>query len=82
MIRKKQNKGLIDMSGKRFGCIRVLRRAELERGKWVCQCDCGRLIARTRTAIINKKYKQECSCDRDKRRGHVNLEFPTGRKET
>lgn len=35
----------IDLTGKKFGRLLVLRKAEEKRGKeivWVCQCDCGK----------------------------------------
>lgn len=75
MIRKTPDKGLIDLTGKRFGCLEVLRRANIMHGRWVCKCDCGRLIVRTRTAVLRKKYKMNCTCGHDNRRGRVNLEF-------
>lgn len=38
---------LVDLTGKRFGMLTVLRRADYNKGKnvvWVCKCDCGNVV--------------------------------------
>lgn len=61
----------IDMTGKRFGKLTVIRRSEdkpTKRGDgmvmWECLCDCGRTIVTTRTELI-KGFKKDCGCSRD-----------------
>lgn len=61
----------IDMVGKRFGKLTVLRRAEdriSKRGDgvtiWECQCDCGRKVVTTRAELI-RGHKKDCGCSKD-----------------
>lgn len=75
-----------EMKGKRFGCVVVVRRSRFTPAKWVCKCDCGRMIVRSHTALKTKKHPERCSCDQDYRDGYVNLEeqdplWPAHRKQ-
>ena len=61
----------IDMTGKRFGKLTVVRRAkdrQTKRGDgivmWECLCDCGNTIVTTRQELI-KGHKNDCGCSRD-----------------
>lgn len=55
----------IDLTGQRFGFLKVLKRngAEKCRGNalWICQCDCGR-ITTTRSSFLRKGVTKSCGC--------------------
>lgn len=54
---------LIDLTGKRFGRLTVLNRAE-NNGKnttWVCKCDCGNVTI-IRGASLRKGLTNSCGC--------------------
>lgn len=60
----------IDITGRRFGCWRVLERAN-KQGKeayWVCRCDCGKTKIVGSTSLRNGKSKS-CGC-KDGQRNH------------
>ena len=49
---------LDDLTGKRFGRLVVLEfggytDAKKKNTKWVCRCDCGNIVTRTRKALID-----------------------------
>lgn len=58
---------LIDLSGRRFGRLTVIKRAESNRKEvyWVCQCDCGN-IKTVRGSLLTTKNKKRrvrsCTC--------------------
>lgn len=58
---------LIDLSGRRFGRLTVIQRAESNRKEvyWVCQCDCGNRKT-VRGGLLTTKYKKRrirsCGC--------------------
>lgn len=61
----------IDMTGKRFGNLTVVKRAEdkpTKRGDgivmWECICDCGNTIITTRQELIHG-HKKDCGCSKD-----------------
>lgn len=61
----------IDRTGKRFGMLVVIRRDPAQRGKdvrWVCQCDCGKIVS-----VIGRHIKTaestNCGCENNKRTG-------------
>ena len=57
----------IDLSGRRFGRLTVIKRAESNRKEvyWVCQCDCGN-IKTVRGSLLTTKNKKRrvrsCTC--------------------
>lgn len=58
----------IDLTGKRFGRLVVLRRGENERFsnggiavRWLCQCDCGNLVL-TRAQALKSGKTKSCGC--------------------
>lgn len=65
----------IDLTGKKFGMLQVLKRngSEQSRGNslWLCQCDCG-ILTTTRSSFLRKGVTKSCGCFRDKRL--INLE--------
>ena len=54
---------LIDLTGKRFGRLLVLSKAETRKGQtfWNCKCDCGNIVAVNEKLkvvdVYRKKYK-------------------------
>lgn len=58
---------LIDLSGRRFGRLTVIQRAESNRKEvyWMCQCDCGNRKT-VRGGLLTTKYKKRrirsCGC--------------------
>lgn len=55
---------LIDLTGKRYGKLTVLRRADYNKGKrvvWVCQCDCGKVVDKAGSDLKNSDTKS-CGC--------------------
>lgn len=42
-----KNKQIKDLTGKRFGRLKVIKMANYRKGKrivWTCECDCGNII--------------------------------------
>ncbi len=60
----------IDLTGKRFGMLKVIERngSESSRGNslWLCQCDCGG-ISTVRSSFLRKGVTKSCGCFRNKR---------------
>jgi hypothetical protein len=60
----------IDLIGKRFGMLQVLKRngSEKSRGNalWLCQCDCG-LLTTTRSSFLRNGVTKSCGCFRNTR---------------
>ena len=48
----------VDMVGRKFGRLTVLRR---EGNEWICKCDCGNEV-RTTTGFLNAGSVQSCGC--------------------
>ena len=69
-------KNLIDLTGKRFGQLTVLSRADNtltdNRVQWLCQCDCGNQIVVRSESLISHKT-QSCGC-LTKSIGEMNIE--------
>jgi len=66
-------KNLIDITGNRYGMLVVIEKVngEFERkrntgAKWLCKCDCGRIIKVKRSSLVRGLTKS-CSCIRTKR---------------
>ena len=55
-----------DLSGRRFGMLTALEPCEkTENGSvWKCLCDCGKVISRTSSNLLNAKtkYPKSCGC--------------------
>ena len=70
---------IIDMSGKKMGRLTVLERAPRkssdQRAKWICQCDCGKII--TTTGVdLRSGHTKSCGCyqrDRTSESCRINL---------
>lgn len=62
---KKQAHGrFIEMTGRRFGRLKVLRLAEQRIGRdlgWVCACDCGATL-NVRGAFLRRGVTKSCGC--------------------
>lgn len=60
----------IDLTGKRFGFLTVIKRngSEKCRGNalWMCQCDCG-IVTSTRSSFLRKGITKSCGCFRNTR---------------
>ena len=58
---------LIDLTGKRFGRLVVIRKTETKdkcsNAWWLCKCDCGVEIA-VRSTLLRKGTTQSCGCYR------------------
>lgn len=55
---------LIDLTGQRFGRLTVIKRAENNKYgavKWVCRCDCGKIIKCFSTNLRNG-HSKSCGC--------------------
>lgn len=55
----------VDLTGRKFGILSVIRRARFKLGKkriyWVCQCECGRVIEAASHHLVQGDYKS-CGC--------------------
>ena len=68
-LEKLREDRLIDLSGRRFGKLTVLQRVEdyvsptngKRRGRWLCQCDCGKQIT-TVTSYLTSGNTNSCGC--------------------
>ena len=63
---------LIDLTGRRFGKLVVIERAENvgKRIKWKCQCDCGKQTVVYGENLV-KGHTTSCGCYRDDMRGKL-----------
>ena len=56
---------MIDLTGKRFGRLTVISRADIkdrdQRTRWHCLCDCGKMIVVTGNALQQENTKS-CGC--------------------
>ncbi|MDR0475049.1 MAG: hypothetical protein LBH43_15420 [Treponema sp.] len=55
----------IDLTGKRFGRLTVIERAENgSRGnsRWACKCDCGKMIVIRADHLRSRQHKISCGC--------------------
>lgn len=72
----------IEMSGKKYGKLTVLRRSDNHPKHWVCLCDCGKQVTR-HGQPIRSGYTKSCGCDHRKsgaaNRTHGYSGTPTGR---
>jgi hypothetical protein len=52
-----------DLTGLRFGKIRVLKREGSAGGQatWLCRCDCGKIAVKNGSAL-NRGYTKSCGC--------------------
>ena len=58
----------VDFTGKRFGKLTVIKKADIGRSWWVCQCDCGKVV----TLIANKMVTyRSCGCGEKYNRNHL-----------
>lgn len=53
----------IDLTGKRYGLLTVLKQDqdEFENKYWLCKCDCGNIYS-TYTHVLEKNKKKHCGC--------------------
>ena len=71
----------IDLTGQRFGRLTVLRvsgRTPSKKVKWMCKCDCGRIIEVQGTASRNG-HTQSCGCLQKERASGANFYDLTGK---
>ena len=57
---------IIDLTGKRFGMLVVLRRDERHHGRhirWICRCDCGLPEKSVRGGHLNAGRAKSCGCN-------------------
>lgn len=63
-LRHKPSSTLIDLTGKKFEKLTVLRRdtnAGSGKAKWVCQCECGNIVSALSDSLRSGKTKS-CGC--------------------
>lgn len=60
---KRMGRPALDLSGKRFGRLLVLRRSDVgsRNSKWICLCDCGSSII-TRGNLLVRGETRSCRC--------------------
>lgn len=81
--RHKVGKGLVDLSGQRFGRLTVLeatsRRDKKGSVYWRCRCDCGKELEATQDNLMYGNYRS-CGCRQEEIRGqiHDQLHFVDG----
>lgn len=80
-----ETSNLRDLTGRKFGRLTVLERAEDVRYKngamavqWKCRCDCGNIVIKRTQGILNGKTKS-CGCLRDEI-GNNPFEFEIGQE--
>lgn len=60
----------MDLTGQRFGKLRVIRRDETRKvgGNyfWICECDCGNQKSIRGTSLTRKNGTRSCGCDQKK----------------
>lgn len=66
-----------DYTGKRFGFLTVLKRADKGYSRWLCRCDCGKIITVT-TSYFFIHDVVSCGC----RQKQIQKTFATREKET
>ena len=67
IVYNKPKSSFKDLSGKRFGALLVLSRAENDKNRharWNCKCDCGKELVVSSSALLNNNQKS-CGCDRN-----------------
>lgn len=56
---------LIDMSGKKFAALTVIKRSPRKNAKgqayWICKCDCGRYL-QVRGDNLRRGIARQCTC--------------------
>lgn len=55
----------IDLTGKRFGRLTVIKRAENDnrrKSMWICQCDCGKTLTVRGDHLKSGWHTQSCGC--------------------
>ena len=59
---------LIDLTGRRFGKLKVIKRTlnDGNQPTWLCKCDCGKEIIVRGDQLRYKKIKS-CGCERNKK---------------
>lgn len=60
---------LVDLSGRTFGLLTVLRRVEDRkpgRPMWLCQCECGNTVVVSSTNLLKENGTKSCGCLRHK----------------
>lgn len=51
----------VDLVGKKYNFLDVISRHETDVRKWICRCDCGKVIATTKQRLENGRSKS-CGC--------------------
>lgn len=87
--KKKKGSGLIDLTGKRFGKLVVLKRDEdyyyknkekiIASPRWLCQCDCGNIIV-AQGGNLRSGNTTNCGCENKKSKSETIIdEFLTNK---
>lgn len=62
----------MDLIGKKFNMLTVLRKDPDKQGYVICQCDCGNIIS-ARAERLKSGYTHSCGCNRKKGRQRISL---------
>jgi hypothetical protein len=69
-------------SGLQVGKVTLVRRVEGEKGRgprWICRCECGEEIEKSRDTLTNPNVIQRCkNCFVKSQRAYSNLRIATG----
>ena len=62
----------IDMTGRKFGRLLVLRRGENQKNRttWVCRCDCGS-VKQVNASALRSGAQVSCGCYHRERIGNI-----------
>ena len=53
---------LNDLTGKKFGRLKVIKRAEMtKRVKWLCECECGNIVI-VDASNLKSGHTKSCGC--------------------
>ena len=55
----------LDIVGRRYNFLEVISRHETDSRRWVCRCDCGKIIETTKQRLENGNSKS-CGCMKSK----------------
>lgn len=77
------NNKVKDLSGKRFGMIRVLSKHIIKNNRtyWYCQCDCGKIFLR-RSDVIQRDDVKSCGCYQKTNNQHIGKTHGDGSRKS
>ena len=72
----------VDLTGKKFNKLLILKRAENKHGKamWICKCDCGNITIPVSTQSLRQDKVKSCGCYKRELAGSYRFKDLAGRK--